>query len=203
MQEWRSVSNGNVRNRYASVEFHSGPNLSGQFLRACSAEIIPQRVFLPGVMALRIWSKTTVKSLAIPGGILLLGVALLLYSGWLTLAPPALSFIYYCAMIGGMLLAWRFHSSRIFFALVVLFLAQQAIALFGAGDAALGTPGWVAVQAAAVLVPLDFVLIALMQERGFAVSATAPFGLILFVQFVIVAALCRAAEASPPSPPHV
>src|ERR1700676_3610466 len=152
---------------------------------------------------LRMWSKTTLKSLAIPGGILLLGVALLLYSGWLTLAPPALSFLYYCALIGGMLLAWRFHSSRIFFALVVLFLAQESIALFGAGDAALGTPGWVAVQAAAVLVPLDFVLIALMQERGFAVSATAPFGLILFVQFVIVAALCRAAEASPPSPPHV
>ena len=154
-------------------------------------------------MALRIWSKTTLKSLAVPSGILLLGVALLMYFGWLTLAPPALSFIYYCAMIGGMLLAWRFHSSRIFFALVVLFLAQQAVALFGAGDAALGTPGWVAVQAAAVIVPLDFVLIAVMQERGFAVSATVPFGLILFVQFVIVAALCRAAEASPPSPPHV
>jgi GGDEF domain-containing protein len=148
-------------------------------------------------------SKTTLKSLAIPGGILLLGVALLLYSGWLTLAPPALSFLYYCALIGGMLLAWRFHSSRIFFALVVLFLAQESIALFGGGHVSPGTPGWVAVQAAAVLVPLDFVLIALMQERGFTVSATAPFGLMLFVQFVIVAVLCRAAEASPSSPAHL
>src|SRR5579872_3330644 len=50
-----------------------------------------------------------------PGGLLLLGVAVLIYSGWLTLALPALSFLYYCALIGGMLLAWRFHSSRIFF----------------------------------------------------------------------------------------
>jgi diguanylate cyclase (GGDEF)-like protein len=143
------------------------------------------------------WSKTTLKSLAMPGGVLLLGVALLVYSGWLTLALPTLSFLYYCALIGGMLLAWRFHSSRIFFALLVMFLAQEAGALFGGGYVSRGTPGWVAVQAAAVVVPLDFVLIALMQERGFTVSATAPVGLMLFVQFVIVAVLCRTAEGFP------
>src|SRR5260370_20945954 len=120
------------------------------------------------------WSKTTLKSLLVPGGILLSGVAVLLYSGWLTLPLPALSFLYYCALIGGMLLAWRFHSSRIFFALVVLFLAQEAIALFGGGRFSPGTPGWTAVQAAAVLVPLHFILIALMHERGFTVSATPP-----------------------------
>jgi GGDEF domain-containing protein len=148
------------------------------------------------------WSRTTLKSLAVPGGILLLGVAALGYSGWLTLALPALSFLYYCALMGGMLLAWRFHSSRIFFALAVLFLAQEAMALFGGGHVSSGTPGWVAVQAVAVLVPLDFVLIALMQERGFTVSATAPVGLMLFVQFVIVAVLCRAAEGLPSPAAH-
>jgi GGDEF domain-containing protein len=149
------------------------------------------------------WSRTTLKSLAVPGGVLLFGVALLMYSGWLTLALPALSFLYYCALIGGMLLAWRFHSSRTFFGLLVLFLARAAVALFAEGYFSPGTPGWVAVQAAAVLVPLDFVLIALMQERGFTVSATAPVGLILFVQGVIVAVLCRAAEGLSSSPAHV
>jgi diguanylate cyclase (GGDEF)-like protein len=150
---------------------------------------------------LQVWSKTTLKSLLLPGGILLLGVAVLVYSGWLTLALPALSFLGYCALIGGMLLAWRFHSSRIFFALLVLFLAQEAIALFGGGGhIAPGTPGWTAVQAAAVLVPLDFVLIALMHERGFTMAALAPVGLFLFVQSVIVGVLCRAAEGLP-SPP--
>jgi diguanylate cyclase (GGDEF)-like protein len=148
------------------------------------------------------WNKVTLRSLAIPGGILLFGVVLLVYSGWLTLALPALSFLYYCALIGGMLLAWRFHSSRIFFALLVLFIAQEAIALFGGAYLSRGTPGWVAVQATAVLVPLDFVLIALMQERGFTVSATAPFGLMLFVQFVIVAVLCRTAEGFPSAAAH-
>lgn len=140
--------------------------------------------------------RSIVKSLAVPGGILLLGVAGLLYSGWLTLALPALSFLYYCALVGGMLLAWRFHSSRTFFALLVLFLAQQAIALFGGGHAVPGTPGATALEAVAVLVPLNFILIAAMQERGFTVSATAPIGLFLFVQSVIVSVLCRAAEAS-------
>ena len=146
---------------------------------------------------MRIWSKATLKSLLVPGGILLLCVVVLVYSGWLTLALPSLSFLYYCALAGGMLLAWRFHSSRIFFALVVLFLAQEAIAAFGGGHVSPGTVGWTAVRAAAVLVPLDFVLIALMHERGFTVSSIAPVGLFLFVQSVIVTVLCRAAEDLP------
>lgn len=147
--------------------------------------------------ALRVWSKSTLKSLLVPGGILLLGVAVLMYFGWLTLALPSLSFLYYCALIGGMLLAWRFRSSRIFFALVVLFLAGEAIAVFGGGHVSPGTPGWMAVLAAAVLVPLDFVLIALMNEGGLTVPAIAPVGLFLFVESVIVAVLCRAAEGVP------
>src|SRR5580693_2132971 len=131
---------------------------------------------------------------------MLLGVAVLVYSGWLTLALPALSFLYYCSLIGGMLLAWRFHSSRIFFALIVLFLGQQAIALSGGAPAA---PGSTVFVAAAVLVPLNYVLIALMHERGVTISGIAPLGLFLFVQAVIVAVLGRTEEgASLPARAH-
>jgi diguanylate cyclase (GGDEF)-like protein len=129
----------------------------------------------------------------VPGGILLLGVAVLMNSGWLTLALPALSFLYYCALIGGILLAWRFHSSRIFFALIVLSLGQQAVTLSGGAHA---SPGSTVFVAAAVLVPLNFALIALMQERGFTISGVAPLGLFLFVQTVIVAVLGRAEEGA-------
>ncbi len=140
------------------------------------------------------------KSLTVPGGILLLGVAALVHSGWLNLPPPALSFLYYCAVIGGMLLAWRFHSSRIFFALIVLFLGQQAIALSGGAPA---PPGSTVFVAAAVLVPLNYVLIALMHERGVTISGIAPLGLFLFVQAVIVAVLGRTEEgASLPARAH-
>ena len=149
---------------------------------------------------MRLWSKATLKSLAVPGGVLLLAIAVLTHSGWLTLAPPALSFLYYCALIGGMLLAWRFHSSRTFFALVVLFLAEQAVAL--SGSAIPSSPGWTALRAVSILVPLNFVLIALMQECGFTVSSVAPVGLCLFVQSAIVAVLCRAAADAPALPSY-
>jgi diguanylate cyclase (GGDEF)-like protein len=156
--------------------------------------------FFDRSQALRTWSRTTLKSLLMPGGILLLGVALLVHSGWLTLALPTLSFLYYCALAGGILLAWRFHSSRTFFALLVLFLAQEATAFFGAEHAAPGTPGWTALQSAAVLVPLNFVAIALIEERGFTLSGTAPMGLFVFAQSVIVTVLCQAAQVVPLSP---
>ncbi|HEY3974096.1 MAG TPA: GGDEF domain-containing protein [Candidatus Sulfotelmatobacter sp.] len=145
----------------------------------------------------------TVRLLLMPGGVLLLGVAVLLYFGWLTLALPALSFLYYCALIGGTLLAWRFHSSRIFSALLVLFLAQQAVALLGAGRVWPGTPGWTVLEAVAVLVPLNFFLIALMRESGFTLGAIAPVAIFLFVQSVIVFVLSRASEGLPgPSRAH-
>lgn len=141
---------------------------------------------------LQAWTKTTLKPLVVPGGVLLLSVAALVYSGWLTLALPALSFLCYCALAGGMLLAWRFHSSRIFLSLLVLFLSGQAIALLGGGQ---GPQLLVAVRMVALLVPLNFVLIALMHEQGFSVSSTGPVLLFLFVQSVTVTVLCRTASA--------
>jgi diguanylate cyclase (GGDEF)-like protein len=127
---------------------------------------------------------------------LLLGVAILLYSGWLTLALPALSFLYYSAVVGGMLLAWRFHSSRIFFTLVVLFLAQQGIAMSGAAHASLGSVGAITLTATAVLVPVNLILIALMSEYGFVIAGIAPFGIFLFVQVVVLTVLAKSAETA-------
>jgi GGDEF domain-containing protein len=139
------------------------------------------------------WNKPTLKSLFVPGGVLFFLVLGLVCSGWLTLALPALSFLYYCALVGGMLLAWRFHSSRIFLSLCVLFTAQAGISLLGAGQTA---PLLTAVRALAVMVALDFVLIALMHERGFRVETITPIVLLLFVQWTIVAAVCRSAGAA-------
>jgi GGDEF domain-containing protein len=137
-------------------------------------------------------NKSTVKSLFVPGGVLFLLVLSLVHSGWLTLALPALSFLYYCALVGGMLLAWRFHSSRIFLSLGVLFIAQEGISLFGAGQTA---QVLTAVRAMAVIIAFDFVLIALMHERGFRVETITPIVLLVFVQWTIVAAVCRTAGA--------
>ncbi len=143
-----------------------------------------------------LWSKNTLKTLVLPGGALLLCVTLLEYSGWLTLTLPALSFLHYCAVIGGVLLAWRFHSSRILLALVVLFLSQQAIAVFGGEQHPLTPAGLTALRTIAVLVPLDYVAISLMRERGFTASGVTSAALVLFVESVVALVLCRGAQVA-------
>jgi len=138
---------------------------------------------------LRLLSFRTVKSLLVPGGVLLLAAVLLVYTGWLTLAPPAVSFLYYSAIVGGMLLSWRFHSSRIFLALSVIFLAQQAAAV-SAGQSPYIPATF---HALAVLVPANFILVSMMQERGFTLESIGPLALFLFVQTLTVTVFCGAA----------
>lgn len=130
-------------------------------------------------------------------GIVLAVVAVLLHTG---LVSPNLALVtsaFYGLLMAGLLLAWRFHSSRIFLALVVLFLAQQAIVYFSVGYIPSSGPGRTALVAVGLLLPLDFVLFSFRQEKGFVVSSLAPVGLLLFVESVIVAVVCR-----PESAPH-
>ncbi len=130
------------------------------------------------------------KSLLTPG-ICLLAVAVVLHTGMVTPSAAFVSFAFYGALIAGLLLAWRFHSSRIFFALLVLFLAEQAVSYFSAGHISFGGPGDKALAVVGLLLPLNFVLLSLRQEKGFAFPSIAPTALLLFVESVIVAVLCR------------
>ncbi|MGB8917019.1 MAG: GGDEF domain-containing protein [Candidatus Sulfotelmatobacter sp.] len=130
------------------------------------------------------------KSLLTPG-ICLLAVAALLHTGAITPSAALITFAFYGALIAGLLMAWRFHSSRIFFALVVLFLAQRAISYFTGGHVPASGPGSTALAAVGLLLPLNFVLLSFEQEKGFTFSSVAPAGLLLFVQSVFVAVLSR------------
>ena len=143
---------------------------------------------------MRLWNTKTLRSLFVPGGILLAAVAMAVHSGWGGLAPSALNFLYWCVLIGGLLLAWRFRASRIAFALAVLFVAYQGATLHGGTHVSPGTPGWTVLIAAAVLAPVNFVLIGLTEERGFTASGTATMAMFLFVQIVIVSVLARGSE---------
>jgi diguanylate cyclase (GGDEF)-like protein len=138
------------------------------------------------------WNRATAKALFVPGSLILAAAVFIAHSGLLTLAAPAISFLYYASALGGLLLAWRFHSTRIFSAVSVLILAQWSLAAFAA-PITTGSPSEVALHAAAVLVPLNFILVAFMQEQGFSVASMSPVALFLFVQTVIVWVLCRAA----------
>jgi GGDEF domain-containing protein len=134
------------------------------------------------------------KSLLTPG-ICLVVVATLLHTGLVAPSATIIAYAFYTATIAGLLLAWRFHSSRIFFALLVLLLSQEAISYFSSSftsvHVAAGGPGRMALAAVGLLLPLNFVLLSLRKERGFSFSSVAPPSLFLFVQSVIVGVLCR------------
>ncbi len=130
------------------------------------------------------------KSLFAPG-IFLLALSALLHTGMLAPSTALAAYAFYGASIAGLLLAWRFHSSRIFAALLVLFLAQQTILYFSAGHLLPSGPENTALASVGVLLPLDFLLLALLHENGFAFQNLAPAAVFLFVQSVIVAVLCR------------
>jgi diguanylate cyclase (GGDEF)-like protein len=130
------------------------------------------------------------KSLLMPG-ICLLAVAVLLYTGLLAPSPALVAYSFYGACVAGILLAWRFHSSRIFSALLVLLLARQAISYFSLGHLVGRAPGSTALAAVGLFLPLNFVLLSLWREKGFAFSRLVPAAVFLFVESVVVAVLCR------------
>ena len=156
---------------------------------------------LPEAPRLDMFSKATVKSLLLPGGLLLAAVVLL-QTGLLTLTVPGLMFVFYGAVTAGLLLAWRFHSSRVFFALLLLLLAQEATTVFSAGRLPLTGSARSALEAVALLVPLNFVLLSLLRERGFAFPNTGPLFLLWLVQATAVFAICRALPITAALPAH-
>ena len=130
------------------------------------------------------------KAWVVPGGILLALTAALVNSPLFVQVAPSLGFYYVAVFASGLFLAWRFHSSRILFSLLTILLAHRAVEFFSGGRAASG-PGHTAVLLVSILIPLNFVVLALMRERGLTIAGIAPRGGLLFLESVAVAVLCR------------
>jgi diguanylate cyclase (GGDEF)-like protein len=130
------------------------------------------------------------KSLLTPG-LCLAALAILLHSGLLAPSAALATDSFYAALIAGLLLTWRFQSSRIFFALLALFLSQQAVAYFVASGASARGPGRLALAAVGLLLPLNFAVLSLRKEKGFTLPTVAPAAGLLFLESVIVAVICR------------
>jgi diguanylate cyclase (GGDEF)-like protein len=125
-----------------------------------------------------------------PGALLLALSLAMVSSSLFTLVAPSVGFYYVAVFAAGLLLSWRFNSSRILFSLLVLLLAHRAVEFFSAGQGSTGT-GRMVVVLAAILVPLNYIAFAFMRERGLIVAGIGPrFGL-LFLESVVVAVLCR------------
>ncbi len=135
-------------------------------------------------------------SFALPGGLLVAVATLAIVSGIGPFANPAFTeFYFYGVFAGGLLLTLRFRSTRILLGLLIVALAERALeASAGASDPRMTHSAVLA--ALAVLLPVNFVLLLLLPERGFAFSALIPgLGLIL-VESVAVTVLARPENAA-------
>ena len=144
-------------------------------------------------------NKGTLKSLFVPGGLLLLAAVVMLSGGFLSISAAAVDFYYYAVFIAGILLAWRFHSSRVLFALIMLLLAHRAIDFFSAGHAVSVGAGRIAFESVAFLLPLNFILLSLGRESGLSIPAVTPRLVWLFLESVFVAVICRPGTTASPA----
>ncbi len=148
-------------------------------------------------------NRRSLQQLCAPGGILLLLAAGLLQSGLLAIPASAIDFYYYTVFAAALLLAWRFHSSRVLFVLLTLLLAHRSLEFFSNGRIVSTGPGRITFEAIALLLPVNLVLFSQARERGWAVPAVAPRLGLLFFESVFVALICRPGETTSPWFLHV
>ena len=149
-----------------------------------------------------LWSLRTLKSLILPGGVLLLAAAVVFQGAFGPIPAAAINFYYYAVFAAGLLLAWRFHSSRLLFVFLTLLLAHRAVEFFSGGRVAALGPGRIALEAVAFLLPLNFIVFAVLREWGLVVPALFPRLGLLFFESVFVAIICRPGETTAPALLH-
>ncbi len=129
----------------------------------------------------------TILSFAIPGGVLLLAMALVLHWGLLPLASsPLVDFYRYAVLVAGLTLAWRFSSSQLFFAVLLLVLAAAGMRLAGERDTA-----EVARNAIGLLLPINLIVLSFGRGPGFHPATTVSRATALFVQSVAIVVISR------------
>jgi diguanylate cyclase (GGDEF)-like protein len=143
------------------------------------------------------WTKRTFKSIFLPGAVILLLAALLLEMGWVAIPPSGVNFFYYAVFIAAGLLAWRFHSTRVLFSVIVLLLGHHALEFLSQGRGTATGPGRIAFEAVALLLPLNFILLTFFPERSAERRILAWFLALLFFESVFVAVLSRPDQFAP------
>src|SRR6266404_1620581 len=113
----------------------------------------------------------TWKAWLVPGGLLLALAAALVNSSLFVQVAPSIGFYYVAVFAAGLLLAWRFNSSRLLFSLLVLLLAHRAVAFFSSGPIQTGTLQTGNVLTAAVFLLLQFAPFGKMSDAYVATAA--------------------------------
>jgi len=135
-------------------------------------------------------------SYGLPEAPIIIAALIYTHTDWLQSLLSRLAPFYPYAVFGaGILLGWRFHRSRLLFALLLLTLADRTLLHFAVGQGLARHP--VVLQSIGVLLPLNLAALALSAERGVLTPpGLARFALILG-QLALVAILDR--EAAGPT----
>ena len=105
-------------------------------------------------------------STGLPEVPIILAAIIYTHAQWLqTLLAPLAPFYPYAVFGAGVLIGWRFHRSRLLFALLLLALADRTLVFFAAGHGL--ARDRVILQAIGVLLPLNLASLPLTAERGF------------------------------------
>ena len=131
----------------------------------------------------------TLVSLVVPGGALLLAALVLAHvPATHATAPPVVNFLLWAATLGALVMAWRFHSSRVLFAVLVLCLADRALVLLGHASAPSANAGFALL---AILVPLNLIFFCAIGECGLTLTSVGSGAGILTIQAAAVMVLAR------------
>ncbi len=183
---------GHGKNQHARFRFH--------YTLAQNANTSQNREAAKGLAELvDLWSIKTLKSLLLPGGILLIAAAVVFREAFGPIPAAAIDFYYYAVFAAGLLLAWRFHSSRLLFVFLTLLLSHRAVEFFSSGRIAGAGPGRIALEVVTFLLPLNFIVYSMFRELGLAVPALIPRLAVLFFESVFVAVICRPGSISAPA----
>lgn len=135
----------------------------------------------------------TLLSFALPGGALLVSALVVAQVPAAHMAaPPVVDFYLWAALLAGLAMAWRFQSSRVLFALAVLWLGERALLLLAHASPAGANAGYALV---AVLLPINLVFFSVIGECGLTLSSIGSGVGILSIQAVVVAVLARPENA--------
>lgn len=126
----------------------------------------------------------------------MLGTFVLLNTSILPLTPSVVHFAYVAGFATGLLLAWRFHSTRVFFVLLSLLLGEQAVAFFSGTNPFSTVAGHNAYAAIALLIPFNFLVFSLAQERGFTPPAVASRLLLILLESIFVVIVSRPGQTT-------
>jgi len=129
-------------------------------------------------------------SFLVPGAFLLL-IAFLLHRLFLVEKLPFLTRIYpYVVWVAGVLVAWRFNRSQLFFVILLLAAADRSLFYFAAKGPGKGAAANIVYNAISFLLPLNLLFISMMREKGFLEKRNLwRLGLIAF-QTIIIVLIC-------------